>query len=55
MNNEEEELYCACKGNLCNKDLATISASGDLSSRNAKNLMTVILGTALMLALKNYF
>jgi hypothetical protein len=27
MNNEEEELFCACIGDLCNKDLNTASAS----------------------------
>ncbi|MFH4978005.1 hypothetical protein AB6A40_004714 [Gnathostoma spinigerum] len=25
MDNDEEELYCACKGNRCNRDLATAS------------------------------
>lgn len=25
MSNEEEELYCACTGNHCNRDLATAS------------------------------
>lgn len=27
MNNEEEELYCACSGDNCNKDITTVSAS----------------------------
>ncbi|KAI1720519.1 hypothetical protein DdX_04754 [Ditylenchus destructor] len=30
MNNEEEELFCTCKGRLCNEDLSTINASAGI-------------------------
>uniref|UniRef100_A0A915D2G6 Protein quiver n=1 Tax=Ditylenchus dipsaci TaxID=166011 RepID=A0A915D2G6_9BILA len=47
MNNEEEELYCACAGDNCNENLQSVSAASHLNSLNSK-LIVLTFATLIM-------
>lgn len=43
MKNEEEELYCACVGDQCNRDLATASLNKAIRITTIINELIVVI------------